>query len=454
MLDLLLVDDDASTRLELANALRKEGHSVTEAADGGDAIRRLSAEVFDVVVTDMRMPQADGRAVLRTVRHESPSTDVIVMTSFGDVADAVSALKGGAYDYLTKPFEIDEMLLRLRRIIDTRALQRELAAARAELARCDTAAMLVGQSPAMTRLRELVATVAPSDASVLILGETGAGKEVVARTLHAMSSRHSGPFVAVNCAAFPETLLEAELFGHERGAFTGAVKRRDGRFKAAHRGTLMLDELGEMPLAAQAKLLRVLEERTIEPLGSHQPVPIDVRVVSATHRDLRRLIREGRFREDLYFRLRVVTLDVPPLRERRSDLALLVQHFAKKYSRTGEVPQISLAAWGALSRYGFPGNVRELAHVVQHALVLTRDGTVELEHLPRELVGNGAPEPTGATDSLSNAVRSFERDYLLRALTLTGGRRARTAEILGISRKTLWEKVRSLGIADADLQDD
>jgi DNA-binding NtrC family response regulator len=454
MLDLLLADDDGTTRLELASALRQAGYGVTEAADGEAAIARLGGKIFDVILTDIRMPKADGRAVLQAARREAPSSDVILMTSFADVADAVAALREGAHDYLTKPFALDEILIRLRRIADTRALQSELASARAELASGDPSAMLVGQSPPMARLRAMVSTVAASDASVLVQGETGSGKEVVARMLHGMSPRRSGPFVAVNCAAFPETLLEAELFGHERGAFTGAVKAREGRFRAAQRGTLMLDELGEMPLAAQAKLLRVLEERCIEPLGSDKRVPVDVRVVSATHRDLRKLIREGRFREDLYFRLHVVVLEVPPLRERRADLPLLVQHFVRKYGPAGESPPISLGAWGALSRYPFPGNVRELAHVVQHALVLSRGEMIELEHLPRDVAGATASGTTASLESLSSAVKAFERDYVLRALTMTGGRRARAAELLGISRKTLWEKLRALGIADSDFDDD
>lgn len=451
MLDLLVVDDDSTTREVLATELREAGMRVTEAHDGEAAIRRVSTTVFDVVLTDMRMPKEDGRAVLRAVQRESPSSDVIVMTSFGDVGDAVAALKAGAHDYLTKPFSVDELLIRLQRIADARALHRELAAARAELTKGEATHALVGGSPPMARLRELIATVADSDASVLIQGETGSGKEVVARTIHGMSARRGGPFVAVNCAAFPETLLEAELFGYERGAFTGAAKRREGRLQAAHRGTLLLDELGEMPLAAQAKLLRVLEERRIEPLGGNQSIPIDVRIVSATHRDLRRQIREGRFREDLFFRLNVVVLEVPPLRERKADLPLLVQHFVAKYGRSNEASPMSLAAWGALSRYPFPGNVRELAHVIQHAVVLSRGGAFELEHLPREVVGGTNGASVAAIGALAGAVKEFERDYIVRALAHLGGKRAETAELLGISRKTLWEKLRNLGVMDSDL---
>jgi DNA-binding NtrC family response regulator len=447
MLDLLVVDDDSGMRSGLASELRSAGYGVTEADDGEAAIRRVCSKVFDVVLTDMRMPKADGRAVLNAVRRESPSTEVIVMTSYGDVSDAVGALKAGAHDYLTKPFAVDDLLIRLQRIHDTRALQRELGDARAELANGSAASTLIGTSPPMARVRATAAMVAASDVPVLIQGETGSGKEVVARAIHGMSPRSGMPFVAINCAAFPETLLEAELFGYERGAFTGAVKRREGRFRAAHRGTLLLDELGEMPLSAQAKLLRVLEDRSIEPLGSNQSIPVDVRILSATHRDLRRLIREGKFREDLFFRLHVVALEVPPLRERRADLPLLVEHLARKYAGGAEPPAIALAAWGALLKYPFPGNVRELAHIVQHALVLSRGSTVELDHLPREVGGSSEVAAGAGVGSLASAVKEFERDYLVRALSLTGGRRARAAELLGISRKTLWEKLRTLGIA-------
>ena len=457
MLDVLLVEDDADIRAALASAMRDVGHDVTEAGDGEHALRRIASKVFDVVITDMRLPKGDGRSIFQAARHASTSTEVILMTSFGAVHDAVEALKAGAHDYLTKPFDLDELLIRLGRIDDARTLRRDLAAARTQLGAPDPSAILIGASPPMIRLRERLAAVAGSDAPVLVLGETGTGKELVARAIHALSPRRNGPFVAVNCASFPETLLEAELFGHERGAFTGATKRRDGRFRAADRGTLLLDELGEMPAAAQAKLLRVLEEGTIEPLGSHQPVRIDVRIVSSTHRHLRRLIAEGGFREDLYFRLHVVVLEVPPLRDRRGDLPLLVQHFLRKLAGpdpSAEPASLSLAAWSALARYPFPGNVRELAHALEHGVLLSGGKPIDREHLPRDIVGtDGASESTPPIASLSSAAKEFEREYLLRALSQAEGKRVRAAELLGISRKTLWEKLRTHGIADSDLDD-
>jgi DNA-binding NtrC family response regulator len=308
----------------------------------------------------------------------------------------------------------------------------------------------------MLRVLDRLTTVADSDAPVLITGETGTGKELVARRIHARSPRALRPFVAVNCAAFPETLLEAELFGHERGAFTGAVKKRTGRFVAAHEGTLLLDEVAEMPLPAQAKLLRVLQDGVIEPLGTNTAVRVDVRIVSATHRDLRRRIAEGLFREDLFYRLNVVGLHIPPLRDRPGDLPLLANYFLRTYLPPGGAPpQISVRAWQALSTYPFLGNVREFAHAVQHAVVLARGGEIDLEHLPDDIarVANGAPAQGGAVRPLAVVLKQAEREHLLKALAITGGRRTRAAELLGISRKNLWEKLRAHGISDSDVDD-
>ena len=291
------------------------------------------------MLCDIRLPRIDGLTLFRRVRQESPGTDVILITAHAAVADAVAALKEGAYDYITKPFDIDEIILQMERIGVQRALKRELEQARAELSQrkagTNGARAIIGRSPPMLRLSDRVETIAQSDAPVLITGESGTGKELIARTLHERSRATSKPFIAVNCAAFPETLLEAELFGHERGAFTGAVKRRDGRFKAADGGTLLLDEVAEVPLPAQAKLLRVLQEGTVEPLGTNEVTRVDVRIISATHRNLRERIREGKFREDLYYRLNVLDIEIPPLRERRGDLPLLLQYFLNKFTPPG-----------------------------------------------------------------------------------------------------------------------
>ena len=453
MLDILLVDDEPTIRLTLGDALRAVGHNVTTAADGAEALAHINSTIFDVVITDLRLPKTDGMTIFRRVRAEAPEVDAILITGYGEVSEAVTALKEGAHDYITKPFDTDEILLRVERIAARRALERDLREAREELAESRHTGGLVGRSPQMVRLLDRIETLAGSDAPVLITGESGTGKELVARNLHDLSPRRGKTFVAVNCAAFPETLIEAELFGHERGAFTGAVRRREGRFKAADGGTLLLDEIGEIPLPVQAKLLRVLQEGAIEPLGTNQIVKVDVRLVSATHRNLKELIASGRFREDLYYRLNVLDIPIPPMRDRHGDLPILVEHFLRRYAR-GDAPSISPRAWAALAEYAFPGNVRELQHAIEHAVVLSRGNEIDLTHLPLDIAALGSPPPPGedaGLRALSVAVREFEREYLLRALRLTDGKKGRAAELLGISRKNLWEKLRGHGVSDADI---
>jgi DNA-binding NtrC family response regulator len=455
MLDILLVDDEPTIRLAVGDALRGVGHRVTVASDGAEAMERLQARVFDVVITDIRLPKADGMTIFRALRADAPGTDVILVTAYGSVNDAVAAMKEGAYDYLTKPFDTQELLLRVARIAERRGLRAELERARAQLAEASPGAVIVGRSPVMVRLLDRIATIAESDAPVLITGESGTGKELVARTLHDRGRRRAGPFVAVNCAAFPETLLEAELFGHERGAFTGAVRRRDGRFKAADGGTLFLDEIAEIPLPAQAKLLRVLQESAVEPLGTNLAVKVDVHLISATHRKLKECIAEGRFREDLYYRLNVLDVAIAPLRERRGDLPVLVEHFLRRLARNAEPSSISPRAWAALAQYPFPGNVRELMHALEHAVVMARGGEIDLAHLPADLAGSvaAAPAAEAGIRPLAAATKEFEREYLLRALTATEGKKRRAAELLGISRKNLWEKLRDHAIDESDLDD-
>ena len=453
MLDVLLVDDEPTIRLSVGDALRSAGHRVCLAGDGAEALESLNNELFDVVVTDVRLPKTDGLEIFRRAKEMSPGTAVLLVTAYGDVADAVNALKEGAQDYVTKPFDNEEMVLRIERAGEQLALKRQLDQARKELESSGMDARIVGSSPGMRRLLDRVATMGASDAPVLISGESGSGKELVARSLHTVSPRKDRPFVAINCAAFPETLIEAELFGHERGAFTGAVRRREGRFKAANGGTLFLDEVAELPLMVQAKLLRVLQDGTIEPLGTNTPLKVDVRIISATHRNLKERISEALFREDLYYRLNVLDIRVPPLRERRSDLPVLVEHFLRKFlGDEADLPSISPRAWAALSEYDFPGNVRELEHAIQHALVLSRGETIDIQHLPEDVAGqhlpsDQAPEP-GGLRPLATAVKEFEREYLQRALGIAEGKKTRAAELLGISRKNLWEKMRALNLSE------
>jgi DNA-binding NtrC family response regulator len=449
VLQILLVDDETELRELLAEQLTEAGYQVRVAEDGAVGADHLAHQVFDVVICDVRLPRIDGLTLLRRIRKETPATEVILMTAYSDVSQAVSALKEGAYDYLTKPFDVDELLLQVRRIAENRSLRRELENVRGELAERGSQTTLVGESPSIRRVNELITMVAQSDAPTLVTGESGTGKEIVARLIHERSQRRDKPFVAVNCGALAENLIEAELFGHERGAFTGAVKKRDGRFKAAHGGTLLLDEVAELPLAAQAKLLRVLQEGVVEPLGTNTPVHVDVRIVSATHRNLAARVKTGAFREDLFYRINVIEIQLPPLRDRPGDLPLLFRHFVARMATPGApVPTVSTAAWAAIMRYPFPGNVRELSHAVEHAMVLSGGDEIELSHLPAAMLGTGAPaqRENGAQHvpirPLALALRDFEHEYLLRALRAGDGKRARTAEMLGISRKTLWEKLR------------
>jgi two-component system response regulator HydG/two-component system response regulator AtoC len=449
-LKILLADDDPAIRATIAEALREGCHEVVVAADGAQALEFVREGRYDLLITDMRMPKLDGMALFRRVRAVFPEMRVIMMTAFADVTEAVSSLKDGAVDYLVKPFDLEELEACVQRVAERRAQDRELAHAREALRATNAGGIIVGRSAAMLRLLDLLPTIAVSNASVLLTGESGTGKELVARTIHSLSDRRDHRFVAVNCAAFPETLLEAELFGHEQGAFTGAAKARAGRFRAAAGGTLFLDELGEIPPAVQAKLLRVVQENAVEPLGSNNPVPVDVRIVSATHRNLRERIREGLFREDLFYRINVLDVAIPSLRERLGDLPLLVEHFLTRRLPPGSsVPTISPRAWAALSSYSFPGNVRELEHAIERGLVLSKGEEIDVHHLPPEIGGTReevAPRSAGEIRPLSVAMKEFEREYLVRALEHNQGKKARAAQELGISRKNLWEKLRALGV--------
>jgi two-component system, NtrC family, response regulator AtoC len=447
MLDILLIDDEADIRVPLGEALRELGHRVALASDGSEAMQCLDRQSFNLVMSDVRLPKVDGFAILRRLRKERPDTQVVLMTAFGSIAEAVTAVKETAVDYVTKPFELPEVLAIVHRIDERWQLLRELAEARAELAAKHADQMIEGHSPAIVHLRERISAIATSSAAVLLVGESGTGKEMAARMLHAMSERRDGPFVAVNCAAVPATLIEAELFGHERGAFTGAVKRREGRFKAADGGTLFLDEIGEMPTEVQAKLLRVLQDGAFEPIGTNTSIKVDVRLLTASNRDLRSMAAEGKFRQDLYYRIKVFELQLPPLRERLADLPLLVEGFLWEFTPAGEEPPtIVPAAWAALQSYAYPGNVRELKHAIQHAVVLAQGQPIQPHHLPREFGSHIEVPSSGAIEPLALVMAQFEKGYLERVLRSAGGERARAAEMLGISRKNLWEKMVKYGL--------
>lgn len=451
MLNILLLEEPERTGL-LEDVLIEAGHRVQTASDGRTGAENIKNRQFDVAICDVSLPQMDGLSMFRHIRKEAPRMEVILMAANSNVTQAVSAIKEGALDYLTKPFNMSELMLQVRRIDEMRMLRLEMDTLRREreLGNRGSETELIGQSPGIRRVQEMIKLVAQSDARLLVTGESGTGKEVVARMIHEQSSRRDKPFIAINCGALAENLIEAELFGHERGAFTGAVRKRDGRFKAAHGGTLLLDEVAELPLSAQAKLLRVLQEGAVEPLGTNTAVRVDVRIISATHRDLLERTRAGTFREDLFYRLNVIQLPLPALRDRPGDHVLLVNHFLARLTPEGTpIPSISPAAWKCLSTYPFPGNVRELSHAIEHAIILSDGMEIGVQHLPVSMGGVSSPDeceqpedPSNPIRPLQVAIRDFEHAYLLHALRVTQGKRARTAELLGISRKTLWEKLR------------
>ena len=446
---LLLAEDDRIVRITVRDALQEDGYTVTECADGRGALEAIRTEAFDMVLTDVRLPGVDGIALFRAARRVSPRCAVVLMTAFADADDAVAVMREGARDYVQKPFEIDELLLRLARVRDEVAFRRRMEAGDAP-GRGDA---LRGQAPVMERLRERVEAAARSDVAVLLTGETGTGKDLCARIIHERSRRAAKPFVIVNCAAIPETLLESELFGHEKGAFTGADRRRMGRFEAANGGTLLLDEVGELTPASQAKLLRAIESSTFEPVGSNRSITVDVRILAATNRDLAEEVARKTFRRDLFYRLNVIDIDMPPLRERRSDVPILVRAFlgdiAARHGR--KVPELEPEAVAALAAYEYPGNVRELLHALERAVALCREGTIGLDHLPSDISAGAHPAAaeagaaSGDMQPLGEAVAAFEREYIHRALEKAGGHRTRAAALLGISRKNLWERLRDGG---------
>jgi two-component system NtrC family response regulator len=443
----LVVDDEPAQRELVAGFLRKHGFDVVEAGSGRDAVARFKQEPFDLVLTDQRMPDLSGLEVLEAVRSTSPETAVVIITAYGTIETAVSAVKAGAADYLTKPLNLDDLLHRVHRVRERQHLVAENRELREALAERHRVEGIIGDSGRMQEVLSLVRRVAPSDATVLIRGESGTGKELIARALHYASPRAAGPLVKVNCAALAESLLEAELFGHEKGAFTGAVASRKGRFELADGGSIFLDEIGDLPPHLQVKLLRVLQEREFERVGSSRPIKVDVRLLAATHRNLEALVREGRFREDLYYRINVVTIALPPLRERREDLPPLIEHFLRVFAgKNGKtVRGLTREAREALLRYDYPGNIRELENLMERAVVLTRDDVIGVEDLPLALE---APAPTSGEDAgLIAAVEGLERRMIREALAEADGTQTRAAELLGISERVLRYKLKKYGLS-------
>jgi two-component system NtrC family response regulator len=443
----ILVVDDEPLQVELvAGFLGKHGYEVLQASDGATALERFRASSVDLVLTDQKMPGLSGLDLLHAARALNPEVAVILMTAYGTIEQAVAAIKAGASDYLTKPLNLDELLHRVGQALERRRLLRENRELRQALGERQRLEGIVGESGRMQEVLSLVRRVAPSDATVLVRGESGTGKELVARAIHAASGRADGPFVAVNCAALPETLLESELFGHEKGAFTGAHAARQGRFEAAHGGTIFLDEIGDLPTHVQVKLLRVLQERRIERLGANRPIAVDVRLVAATHRDLEAMVRAGTFRDDLYYRINVVTITLPPLRDRRDDIPPLLEKFLDRFARANgkTIRGLTREARDVLLRYDYPGNVRELENIVERAVVLARDEIIGIGDLPLGVkdAEKGGPEAR----TMPAAVEGLEREMIREALARADGVQTRAADLLGISERVLRYKLRKYGL--------
>ena len=443
-IQLLVVDDDRNHREMLRALLEEWGYAPTGAASGEEALELCRQRPFDLILMDVRMGGMSGIEATRAIKAYNPAIPILIMTAYSDVSNAVEALKAGAYDYLTKPLAFDALKLALERALDHATLRHEVRTLRHELAQGMDARNVIGQSPAMRQVLELVSAIAPSEATVLVTGESGTGKEVVAKLIHANSNRRSGPYVAVNCAALTETLLESELFGHEKGAFTGAEKRREGRFLAADKGTIFLDEIGEIPLSMQVKLLRVIQERELQRVGGDQTVRVDVRILAATNKDLAREVEEGRFRQDLYYRLNVVALQLPPLRDRGEDIPLLAMHFMKIFAeRNGKtVKGFTPTAMDRLLKHPWPGNVRELENAVERAVVLLVGEYISERELPPTI---GGQEPEGAAaarlDFANLTLEEIERMAVMDTLAQVGGNKSEAARRLGINRKTLLAKL-------------
>jgi len=446
---ILVADDEESHRIMLRAVLQEEGYEVAGAADGPEAIRAVEQEPFDLILLDIRMPGMDGIEALMEIRRISPYVPVLMMTAYASVKTAVEALKAGAFEYLIKPLDIEELKILIEKALEHYHLREENLALKERLGNRFDFSRMIGKSRKMIELFDLLAQVAPTDATVLILGESGTGKELVANALHHNSPRASQPFIKVACAALPETLLESELFGHERGAFTGAIARREGRFWSAHRGSIFLDEVGEMSPTTQTKLLRVLQEKEFEPLGSTRTIKVDVRVIAATHKDLEKEIREGGFREDLFYRLNVVPISIPPLRERKEDLPSLAVYFLSLYGEKNkkELKEISPKALDLLIRYDWPGNVRELENCIERAVIIARGEAIAPVDLPPQIqaLSAGKEEP-GIHFPLGISLQEAERALIFKTLEDTGGNRSRAAEILGINRRTLQIKLKEYGM--------
>ncbi len=444
---ILVIDDDQNHALTVADALAAEGYRTEVAPSGEEGLRRLDEQEFDVVVTDLYMRDVSGLDVLDAARKKDPPVEVVVITGHASIETAVEAMNRGALTYLAKPLNLNELRAVVRKALERAMLERHAIELERRLDARYGFEAIIGTSPKMQRVFEIMRQAAPTNATVLILGESGTGKELVAKTIHQNSPRRNHPFVALNCAALSEGILESELFGHEKGAFTGAIQQRKGRFEYAHKGTLLLDEVGDMPLATQIKLLRVLEEREIMRVGSNVPIKVDVRLIAATNQDLEEAVRQGRFRQDLYFRLKVVTIQLPPLRERQGDIPLLIERFVEEFSQEHgkRVMGISLEARRILNAYAWPGNVRELRNAIEHMVVISKGPVLEAEDIP-DYIRGAKPEPRGVEGLAGLSLEDVERELIRHTLAFTQGNREAAAKMLGIGERTLYRKINKYGL--------
>jgi two-component system nitrogen regulation response regulator NtrX len=452
MPSILVVDDEPGVRSSISGVLKDEGFDVDAVGSGEECLEQANSAAYDVIVLDIWLPGLDGLTTLQRLRERQIDSQVVIISGHGNIESAVRAIKMGAYDFIEKPLSLEKTVLVVRNALRQRDLEAENRVLRAKVDR-QQAQTMVGESPAMAHLRQNVELAAPTNGRVLILGENGTGKELVARSIHTNSRRKNGPFVEVNCAAIPEELIESELFGHVRGAFTGAVADKPGRFEQATTGTIFLDEIADMSLKTQAKVLRVLQEQVMERVGGTQRIKVDVRVLAATNKDLTAEIRAGRFREDLYFRLNVIPIFVPPLRDRQQDIPMLAEHFmailAAEYGRRPK--RLAPEAAARLQQYSWPGNVRELRNVIERLIIMVAGDTITAQDLGflgrdgADGVPEAAPQP-GPLRPLSEARDEFEKDYILQTLAAQGGNMSRTAEVLGVERSNLYKKLRAFGV--------
>lgn len=442
---ILIVEDEKILRISLEDALTAEGHTVLALEKGKDAVAALENGDFSLVVADIRLPDISGMEILRQCRDISSSTPVIMMTAFGNIEDAVESMRIGAFDYITKPFNLEEMFVTVNKALEVHSITEENIRLKKELSSQFSAGKIIGESKAMQSIFALLDKISRTESNVLILGESGTGKELIASTIHYQSARQKKPIIRVNCAALPDDLIESELFGYEKGAFTGANTKKPGRFDLANTGTLFLDEIGDLPALTQTKLLRFLENKTFERLGSTETVTTDVRIIAATNKDLEKEIEKGTFREDLYYRLNVIPIHLPPLRKRLEDISLMIESFTKKINdQLGTTARFSHQAIQQMLGYNYPGNVRELVNIIERCIALSGDDTITEQDLPAHVRGSRSGKT--AISSLQEVCAKAEKKHIVKILKVTQGNKSKAAQILNVSRKTLWEKMNNYGL--------